>query len=309
MTTRILLTGARGQVGTDLARLAAMREDVDVVATDVDELDLADPDAVAASMRDVAPDLVINAGAYTAVDDAESNRDVAFAVNAIGPGHLATRAAKHGIPMIHFSTDYVFDGRRPDPRRPGDRPGPLNVYGASKLAGENAVLAAGCPSVILRLCWVYSSHGRNFLTTMLRLARERDAIRVVNDQFGAPTPSHLIAAWTLRIADRFRADARLAGVYHASCAGSTSWYDFARAIFEHARTSGHPLPSVQPIDTKDYPTPAARPRWSTLDCSATTRVFDIAFPEWHTCVGAVIENWNAAQSSSSDHSSESNAPS
>lgn len=264
----ILLTGANGQVGRELQRaLAPLGE---IAAVDMAHLDLADSDAVRKQVRELQPRIIVNAAAYTAVDHAESEPELARAVNAVAPGVLAAEAKRYDAILVHYSTDYVFDGEKSGPYTEDDPPNPLNVYGRSKLEGERAIAASGCRHLTLRTSWVYGTRGRNFLLTMLRLATERRALRVVDDQIGAPT-------WCREIADAtagLLAKPELAvpgadGLYHLCAGGLTSWFGFARAIFDSPRLRrlGIDPPVVEPIPSSAYPTPARRPMNSRLDCS------------------------------------------
>ena len=266
---RILLTGRDGQVGWELQKtLAPLGE---LTALGPAELDLAHSELIRDFVREAKPEIVVNAAAYTAVDNAESERDAAFAVNATAPGILAEEANRNDALLVHYSTDYVFDGTKPAPYVEKDEPNPLNVYGASKLAGERAIAASGCRHLILRTSWVYGPRGSNFYLTMLRLARERPELRVVDDQVGAPTSSLAIARATAQL---LRQDAL--GLYHMCAAGETTWCGFARAILAHA---GIATPVVG-IRTEDYPTPAKRPRNSRLDCSRLSAAFGVALAPW-----------------------------
>ena len=273
----ILLTGAAGQLGFELA--TSLRAHAEVVAVDRAALDLSDTDAIAATVRRVAPQIIVNAAGYTAVDRAESEPALCHAINARAPQLLAEEARRISAVLIHYSTDYVFDGRSALPYREDDRPNPLNVYGNSKLAGERAITAAGGAHLILRTSWVYGWHGQNFLLTMKRLAATRDELRVVADQFGAPNWSRELAEATARLVGRGRAAlAERSGIYHLSCRGRASWFDFARAIFD-----GADVPRVVPITTADYPTAAHRPASAVLDTGKLERTFGIALPDWrHT---------------------------
>jgi dTDP-4-dehydrorhamnose reductase len=266
---KILLTGRNGQVGWELLKaLAPLGE---LTALGRAELDLRDAGRIREAVRASNPDVIVNAAAYTAVDQAESERDAAFAVNAGAPGVLAAEAKRSGALLVHYSTDYVFDGAKPAPYVEEDEPNPINAYGASKLAGERAIAASGCRSLILRTSWVYGPRGANFYLTMLRLARERPALRVVDDQVGAPTSSLAIARATAQL---LRPGAH--GLYHLSAAGKTSWCGFARAIVAGA---GLATP-VTAIRTEDYPAPAKRPRNSRLDCSRLRADFGVALAPW-----------------------------
>lgn len=285
----ILVTGANGQVGWELRRtLLPLGR---VVPGTRPELDLASPDAIRRCVRDVRPDLIVNAGAYTAVDRAESEREIAHAVNGVAPGILAEEARARGIPLVHYSTDYVFDGSRSGPYDEDDAPNPLNVYGRTKLAGEAAIRQVGARHLILRTSWVYGARGKNFLLTIRRLARERDTLSVVADQIGAPTWSRAIAEATAQIlAQRWinaPADAfdTIGGTYHLSAAGTTSWYDFARAIVRAAPR----VVSVNRITTADYAAPAARPKNSLLSNAKLARVFGIAIGDWQAQLDLCLE--------------------
>lgn len=274
---RILLTGVNGQVGWELQRtLAPLGE---IIAADRRTLDLADVAAIRRGVAAIAPDLIVNPAAYTAVDKAESEPDAAFAVNAAAAGELAAC----GVPMVHFSTDYVFDGRKPDAYTETDTPNPLGVYGASKLAGEAAVANAGIPHLILRTSWVYGLRGKNFLLTMQRLARERESLSVVDDQFGAPTWSRLIAEATALTVARWLEREDLAadsGIYHLASAGRTSWHGFTAAILDRLAATHTGLARLSAIPTSGYPTPAARPANSQLDCSKLAQRFGVRLPDW-----------------------------
>ncbi len=266
---KILLTGATGQVGWELRRtLAPLGE---VRSFDRFGLDLADVPPLVAAVRSLQPDAVVNAAAYTAVDKAESERDRAFAVNATAPRVLAEEARRIGAFLVHYSTDYVFDGEKPAPYVESDPTHPINVYGESKLAGEQAIAKSGCQHLILRTSWVYGPRGRNFYLTMLRLAKERPELRVVDDQVGAPTSSLAIARATAQLLEK---GAR--GLYHMTAAGATTWCGFARAILAHARIST----PVVAIRTEAYPTPAKRPRNSRLDCSRLRADLGVELASW-----------------------------
>jgi dTDP-4-dehydrorhamnose reductase len=270
----ILVTGARGQLGYELA--AALQAHGDVVAVDRTALDLADPAAIVRTVRAVAPALIVNAGAYTAVDRAEEERERATAVNARAPGIIAEEAKKIGALLIHYSTDYVFDGTLAVPYDEQARPNPLNVYGATKLAGERAIEAAGAPALIFRTSWVYGLRGSNFLLTIRRLAAERDELRIVADQQGVPNWCRALAGATATLVGRgVPYLAERAGLYHLSATGATTWYEFARAIVGSAA-----VPRVVPIATADYPTPALRPAYGVLATGRFQSAFGFALPEW-----------------------------
>ena len=266
---KILLTGPTGQVGAALLEtLPGLGE---IVAASHARLDLANPDSIRRVVGAARPEVIVNAAAYTAVDKAESEHDAAFAVNATAPGVLGEEAERAGALLVHYSTDYVFDGAKPAPYIEEDEPNPLNAYGASKLAGERAIVGSGCRHLILRTSWVYGPRGSNFYLTMLRLARERAELRVVDDQIGAPTSSLGIARATALLIGK-----GAEGLYHMTAAGETTWCGFARAILARA---GFATPVVA-IRTGDYPTPARRPRNSRLDCSRLRADFGLSLAPW-----------------------------
>ena len=275
---RILLTGCSGQVGYELERsLQGLGE---VVAVDRARMDLADLDQVRAVIREVKPGLIVNPAAYTAVDQAEREPELAFRVNAEAPAVMAEECKRLGAALVHYSTDYVFDGTQAGPRVESDATGPINVYGRSKLAGEQAIAAAGIPHLILRTSWVYGMRGKNFLLTMLRLARERDELRVVADQHGAPTWSRSIADSTALILAQAQAgDAdwwqRHGGTYHLSSQGQTTWFEFTQAILAEAQIDCRLLP----ISTAEYPLPAPRPQYSVLSSELLMSRF-CRLPHW-----------------------------
>lgn len=277
---RILISGQQGQVSQALQqRLQNMGE---LIVLGRDQLDLSQPESIRPVVRDIKPDLIINAAAHTAVDQAESEPDLAFAINATSPGVFAEEAAALGIPLIHYSTDYVFDGSKAGAWVESDAPNPLGVYGSSKLAGERAIAAAGGQNLILRTSWVYSLTGRNFLLTMQRLLQEREKLSIVADQIGAPTWAGTIAASTGALIERWRDGAPGAwGVYHLTASGETSWFGFAEAIGQQLINSGKPCAVLEPIASSAYPTPAARPLNSRLDCSLLQREWGVSQPDWH----------------------------
>ncbi|MDR0279634.1 MAG: dTDP-4-dehydrorhamnose reductase [Paucimonas sp.] len=280
MTLNILVSGQQGQVSRELqARLGDLGR-LQVLGRD--QLDLAHPERIAEQVRAIAPDLIINAAAHTAVDQAESEPELAFAINARSPGVFAEEAARLGIPLIHYSTDYVFDGEKASPYTEDDATNPLGVYGQSKLAGEQAITAVGGQHLILRTSWVYSTHGRNFLLTMQRLLQEKPELRVVADQIGAPTWAGTIAASTRQLIERWQAgQAGAWGTYHLTAQGETSWFGFAQAIGEQLKAQGKPCANLLPIPSSDYPTPARRPLNSRLDCSRLQREWNVSQPDWH----------------------------
>lgn len=285
----ILLTGKNGQVGWELAR--ALLPLGNVAAFDHAGLDLADAAAVRRKLDEVRPDAIVNAAAYTAVDRAESEPELASAINAAAPALLAQEAARRGALLIHYSTDYVFDGAKAAPYVETDPTAPLGAYGRSKLAGEEGIRAAGCEHLIFRTSWVYGARGANFLRTILRLAAEREELRVVNDQIGAPTWARLIAeatAHALKQAMRERRDGAFrSGKYHLAAAGETSWHGFASAIV--AGRGGLRVKAVTPIATADYPLPAPRPANSRLDTGAFRARFGLVLPDWRDCLPLCLE--------------------
>ena len=271
---KILLIGSAGQLGFELAK--TLPPHAEVVARDHATLDLADPDALVAVVRGVRPHVIANAAAYTAVDRAESEPERARAVNAVAPGILAEEARRLDALLIHFSTDYVFDGKATAPYAEDDPTGPLRVYGLSKLAGERAIAQGGAKSLILRTSWVYGLRGSNFLLTIRRLATERDELKIVADQFGVPNWSRALAQATAELVARgVPVLCERAGVYHLSAAGSASWFEFACAII-----GNKPHPRVVPIATSDYPTAARRPAYSVLGTSKLEAVFGIRLGHW-----------------------------
>jgi len=280
---KILLTGSNGQLGWELARTLAPLGAL--TAYDRTTLNLAKPDQIAAAVHSVKPDIIVNAAAYTAVDRAESEPDAAFAVNAIAPGLLAEGAKRIGALLIHYSTDYVFDGAKETPYVEGDQPNPLNVYGRSKLAGEQAIGDVGGQYLILRTSWIYAARGRNFLLTILRLLKEKDELRVVSDQIGAPTFAGALANATAKLLRKHAAaldDAR--GTYHVTSAGHTSWHGFAMEI---ARLEGTPREiRLVPILSNEYPLPARRPKNSQLSNEKLFERFGVALPSWQTSLKA-----------------------
>lgn len=283
--TPILVTGGSGQVGGAIAKIAG---NAVFVPARVD-CDLADPDSLRRCFAAREWSAVVSAGAYTAVDKAESDRDTAFTINAEGPAVLAALAAERGIPIVHVSTDYVFDGSATDPYREDDMTGPLGVYGASKLAGEAAVRAAGGRHIILRTAWVQSAGGANFVRTMLRLGAERDEINVVADQHGTPTGADDIAATILSLIERLtaRRDAAF-GTYHFTNGGATTWHGLASAVFAWRAARGYRIPVVNSIATSQYPTPARRPASSVLSCEKIAADHGIIARPWTETIAAIL---------------------
>ena len=287
MPVRIAVTGKDGQV----ARALVERGGAEVVTVGRPELDLAGPaEKVVEVIEAVWPDVIVSAAAYTQVDKAETERELAFAVNESGARAVAQAAQRLGVPLIHLSTDYVFDGSKDSPYVEEDPAGPTTIYGRSKLAGEQAVLA-DCPnSAVLRTAWVYSPFGSNFVKTMLRLATDRDEMAVVADQRGNPTNALDIADGILRIASNLRGsgDAALRGLFHMTAAGDASWAEFAEFVFSASAEVGGPVAKVRHIVTADYPTPARRPAHSRLDSSKLARTHEVVLPDWHASVKEVV---------------------
>jgi len=280
---RILLTGKTGQVGFELQRTLAPLGAV--IALDAEHLDLASPDAIRKKVREIKPQIIVNAAAYTAVDRAESEPDLAMKLNGIAPGVLAEEAKRLGALMVHYSTDYVFDGTKDSPYIETDTPNPLSVYGRSKLAGDQAIQATGVPHYIFRTSWVYAARGQNFVRTMLRLGRERSELRIVDDQIGAPTWARFIAEATAQVlrqlGDGHKAIGDRAGIYNLTATGAVSWYGFASAIFAEAKVQlGMTPPKLIPITTAEYPLPARRPANSRLDNSRFSVTFGLTPPPW-----------------------------
>ena len=293
-TPRFLVTGANGQLGFELQRaLAPLGE---VVACGRDTCDLSHPDSIRAAVRSSKPDVIFSAGAYTAVDKAESEPDLARAVNANAPGILGEEAAKLGALVIHYSTDYVFDGTKPSAYCEEDATNPLGVYGQTKLEGENALAASGADHLIFRTSWVFGAHGKNFLKTILRLSSSRDELRIVADQFGAPTGAALLADVSTHIAARYLRDGRENfpfGLHHLAASGETSWHGFAQHIVAKATAAGLNLQAtperILPIPAAEYPTPAARPVNSRLDTSKFRSAFGLHLPDWTHGVDHVLD--------------------
>jgi dTDP-4-dehydrorhamnose reductase len=309
MKRTILLTGRTGQVGSELLRL--LPQIGEVVAPDRNELDLLNRDSIVRAVREIRPELIVNAAAFTAVDAAETQKTAAHAINADAPGVLAQEAKKIGAAVVHYSTDYVFDGSKRAPYEEVDIAVPMNVYGRTKLAGEQAVLGTGVPYLIFRTAWVYSTRGRNFLRTILRMATEKEELRVVCDQFGTPTWSRDIAEATVKILAQLTSQgslaansfSRVSGIYHLTAAGETTWFDFAHAILEEAAhlspaiewfdkaTRGQSLitKKIIPITASEYPTRASRPLYSVLSNSRLRQTFGIELPNWRTQVHLVFQ--------------------
>ncbi len=292
---KILLLGKNGQVGWELQRsLAPLGE---LVALDFDSpgplsADFSTPESLAATVRAVAPEVIVNAAAHTAVDKAESEPDLARAINATAPGVLAREAAARGAWLVHYSTDYVFDGSGSAPRNEDAPTGPLNVYGQTKLEGELAIRASGCRHLLLRTSWVYGARGGNFARTMLKLAQEREALKVIDDQIGAPTGADLLADLTAHLLRAARGDASVSGTYHAVAAGETSWHGYASHVIAFARAAGVPLKvgagAIEAVPTTAFPTPARRPANSRLATQKLRERFGLVLPDWRAGVDRML---------------------
>jgi dTDP-4-dehydrorhamnose reductase len=291
---KVLLFGKGGQVGWELQRsLAPLGE---LTALDFDSTDhradFTQPARLAETVRALRPDVIVNAAAHTAVDKAESEPELAAAINAEAPRVLAAAAAEQGAWLVHYSTDYVFDGSGHAPRAEDAPTAPLSVYGRTKLDGETAIRDSGCRHLILRTSWVYAARGGNFARTMLKLAAEREALSVIDDQFGAPTGADLLADLTAHAIRACRADAALGGTFHAVAAGETNWFDYARFVIEWARARGLPVKvaadAIRAVPTSAYPTPARRPLNSRLDTSKLRGAFGVALPHWQTGVQRML---------------------
>jgi dTDP-4-dehydrorhamnose reductase len=291
---RILLTGKNGQIGWELQRtLSTLGE---VVALDYPQIDLTKPGQISEVVRAIKPQLIVNAAAYTAVDQAEDEPELAAAINGVAPGILAEEARRLNAAIVHYSTDYVFDGAKVSPYTEDDQPNPLNVYGRTKLAGERAVQDAGATHLIIRTSWVYGIRGKNFLLTILKLARERQELNIVDDQIGAPTWSRLIAGATAQILAQTKL--RLtgeSGVYNLCAGGQTSWYGFARAILENYCTVNpdadyFPVENIKPVRSQEYPAKAIRPANSRMDCARAYSRFNIILPDWLAGLKMVLED-------------------
>ena len=289
---RVLILGAQGQLGVELQRTFLSAGDVTALGRD--KCDLSKPETIREAMADVRPEFVLNAAAYTAVDRAESELELAMRVNGEAAGVLAEEARKLNALLIHYSTDYVFDGSKAEPWIEDDEPNPINAYGASKLTGERNIEQVGGRHLIFRTSWVYSPHGQNFLRTMLRLGQERDKLRVVNDQIGAPTTAAELAMGTRVVIDRLDADNSLqgedwSGIYHMTCAGETSWYGFAKEIFNKAVPPEHKAwPEVVGIPDTEYPTPAKRPKNSVLANAKLQARFGVMLSPWEDALGRTL---------------------
>lgn len=305
MKPRILLTGKNGQLGSELAQL--LPQIGEVTAVGHEQLELTDPEQIRRAIREFNPDWIVNAAAFTNVDQAEKNEQAAFSLNADAPRVMAEEAKRRGVLLVHYSTDYVFDGSGRQPYDEADHTNPINVYGRTKLAGETAIQEIGPSHLIFRTAWVYATAGRNFLLTILRLAAEREELRIVRDQIGAPTWSHEIARATTDVLGKIASRRQLPspggkGIYHMTAAGQASWYEFASAILEEASrlpagvrwfeqiTGGRPIIArrVIPITSEEYPTPARRPLYSVLSNQNLQAAFGVHLPDWQTQLRAAF---------------------
>ncbi len=289
---KILLTGVTGQVGWELQRtLMTLGE---VIAVGRSQLNLAQPNTIRSIIREVQPNLIINPAAYTNVDKAESEPELAMIINGIAPGVMAEEAKRLGAAIIHYSTDYVFDGIKTTPYTESDQPNPQNTYGKTKLAGEQAIASVGVPHLILRTSWLYGLRGKNFLLTMRKLAQEQEEIKVVNDQIGAPTWSRVIAEATAQILSQALQDVSgfltdKGGIYHLTASGKTNWYEFAQAIFTHdIQHEQRKLEKLIAITSKDYCTAANRPAYSLLNSQKLTNTFGFILPDWQRSLELVL---------------------
>jgi len=287
---KILLFGKIGQVGWELRRtLAPLGQ---LVCVDFPQVDLTNADSIRGWIRDTAPDLIINAAAYTAVDKAEAETALATKINGAAPGIMAEEAKKRGALLVHYSTDYIFDGSKTTPYTEEDAPHPLGAYGRSKLAGDTAIQQVGGRHLIFRLCWVYGARGNNFMLTMMRLAREREQLKVVHDQIGCPTSSRLIAETTALALQQVRATGggdRFTGTYHLCCAGQTSWHGFASAIIGHLPATERKCREILAVPSTEYPTPTQRPAYSVMSCDKLHRMFGLALPDWQDSLRLVLD--------------------
>jgi len=287
---KILLIGKNGQVGWELRRtLAPLAE---VVAVDYPEVNFTDTPALRRFVAGARPDVVLNAAAYTAVDKAEKETELCRQLNAVAPGVLAEEAKKAGALMVHYSTDYIFDGTKTSPYVENDAPNPLGVYGRTKLEGDRGIKASGADHLIFRLCWVYGARGQNFMLTMQRLAREREKLRVVGDQFGCPTWSRMIAEATAQALKQVLSGpdrAAYNGEYHLAAGGQANWHEFASRIIELMPEAERKCRAVEKITTPEYPTPAKRPAYSVLDCGKLQKTFGLRLPNWEASLRQVLD--------------------
>jgi len=286
----VLLLGSGGQLGTALQ--ATKPDGVALVARDYPEIDLGDAAAIEALVASISPRLILNAAAYTAVDKAETEKELCQQINAVAPGVLAEAAKKAGALMVHYSTDYIFDGTKSSPYIETDAPNPLGTYGRAKREGDEAVKASGANHLIFRLCWVYGARGQNFMLTMQRLAREREKLRVVGDQFGCPTWSRMIAEATALALKQVLAAAdygTYSGEYHLAAAGHASWHEFASRIIELMPEVERKCRVVERITTPEYPTPTKRPAYSVLGCEKLKKTFGLRLPHWEASLRQVLD--------------------
>jgi len=286
----ILIIGRNGQVGWELMRTLAPLGNL--TGVDYPEIDLTRADSIRQWIGSTKPQLIVNAAAYTAVDKAETEPDLCAAINTEAPGQLATAAAEIGALLVHYSTDYIFDGTKTTAYVETDAPNPLGVYGKTKLEGDEAVRRSGCDHLIFRLCWVYGGRGKNFLLTMMKLAAERETLKVVADQYGCPTWSRMIAETTAQAIGqtlRFWKGSSLCGTYHLAASGHTNWHGFATAIIDSVPADQRKCSTVEPIPSSEYPTPAKRPPYSVLDCSKLEQTFGLRLPDWQTSLNQVLE--------------------
>jgi len=284
---KVLLLGKNGQVGWELQRALAPLGEIIAPGRSASSTltgDLQQLDALAGTVRSVAPDVIVNAAAYTAVDKAEIEPQLAFAINGAAPGILADEAAKLGSWLVHYSTDYVFSGAGSVAWTEDSATGPLNVYGRTKLEGETRIRSSGCRHLILRTSWVYAARGSNFMKTMLRLASERDALSIIDDQFGAPTGAELLADVTAQVLPLARANPEVSGTYHLAASGVTTWHGYACHVIEHARAAGQPMKvareAIRRVPASAFPTPASRPANSRLDTKKLRETFKLTLPDW-----------------------------
>jgi dTDP-4-dehydrorhamnose reductase len=301
---RILLFGANGQVGWELQRaLAPLGGIIALDRGGMDGLcgDLAHPDALSDTIREVVPEVIVNAAAYTAVDKAESEASVARIVNAAAPAALAEAAKAVGALLVHYSTDYVFDGSGDKPWKESDRTGPLNAYGRTKLEGEMAIRQSGCNHLVFRTSWVYASRGHNFIRTMLRLSAERESLQLIDDQHGAPTGAELIADITAQVIPKVLANRECGGLYHLASTGETNWHDYACFVIDRAREAGWPVKvsrsGITAVKTDSFPVKAKRPLNSRLDCTALETAFVIFRPDWRVGVSRALQEILACENS------------
>ena len=292
---KLLVTAAQGQVGHALTTLAK-DSDIEMISLPREQLDITNPASIQTSIEQIKPDVLVNAAAYTAVDKAESDQQAAYQINETGAENLARACQQAGIPLIHISTDYVYSGEQSRPYTETDAAEPMNVYGASKLAGDRAIAAILDEHIILRTSWVFGRHGNNFVKTMLRLGKERDELGVIDDQHGCPTAAEDIALTILILCEAIKAGNGCWGLYHYCGQPTTSWYGFASSIFDRAKSMGFDLGvRIKAIPGSDYPTPAKRPKSTILDCSKIKNQYNIDQPDWQARLDAIIQDECASQ--------------